>query len=217
MDPPAHAASSAESDYLTPYREAQREHGADFKATLWAHRKSQRIRFRALSRAIDFRGRRLLDAGSGLGDFAQYLLDQGVEYDRYVGVDGIEAVVDAANRRGLPQAEFHAGDLVRDATLFQIGRPDIIAISGTLNTMTEPTALTLLDHAWAAAGQTLLFNFLPTTAGPDAPIQKPPARRLDTHQLLRWAFAKTWSVRYRQDYFPHGHDAMIRMDKPPTP
>ncbi len=89
----------------------------------------------------------------------------------------------------------------------------MVAISGTLNTMDDDEVKRVLEAAWDAAGETLIFNFLSDRAGPKAPPQLDPARWLDTTLLLEWATGKTWAVQFRQDYFPHGHDATVLMRK----
>lgn len=205
--------SISEEDYLDPYRQAQQSHGSDFKVTLWANQRSQRLRFRVMTEMVLFAGKRVLDAGCSRGDFAAYLAERDIPYQRYVGVDGLPDVVEFARSRGLPRSDFVAGDFVTEPALLATGDPQVIAISGTLNTMEDATALTLLDHAWQAARQALIFNFLSDRVAKDAPTQKPPARRLPTLKLLDWALSRTSAVRFRQDYFARGHDATILMWK----
>ncbi len=199
--------------YLEPYREAQRAHGHSFDVTLWGSPHTQRKRFEVFTEMVFLPGKRILDAGCSRGDFAAYLLERGVMYEHFVGVDGLPEVVAYANGRKLERADFHAGDFVRDTALLRLGDPQVVAISGTLNTMDVNTVLKLLDHAWDAAGQSLVFNFLSDTCGDTAPPQEYPAHRLPTLVLLDWAFDQAWDVRFRQDYMPGGHDATIAMTK----
>ncbi|XAM00538.1 hypothetical protein OT109_03940 [Phycisphaeraceae bacterium D3-23] len=197
--------------YLGPYVEAQLEHGSDVKVTLWANERTQRLRFKVMTEMVFLTGKRVLDAGCSRGDFAAYLLERELRYERFVGVDGVPEVIEFANGRSLPGAAFHAGDFVAEPGLLKIGEPQVVAISGTLNTMEDDTALGLLGHAWDAASEALVFNFLSDTVSPKAAPQKYPARRLPTLKLLDWAFQQTSQVVLRQDYFPHGHDATILM------
>eukprot|EP00752_Nemacystus_decipiens_P013533 g11991.t1 len=158
-------------------------------------------------------GKRVLDAGCSRGDFAAYLLEKDVAYESYVGVDAVEPVVTFANSRGLERSRFVAGDFVSDPSYLSTDRPQVIAFSGTLNTMDDDTAIGLLDQAWAATSETLVFNFLSDRASEQAPQQTDPARRLPTLKLMDWALKQTASVRMRQDYFRFGHDATIVMRK----
>ena len=199
--------------YLAPYQAAEQDHGSDFRVTLWANERSQRLRFRVMTEMVFMTGKRVLDAGCSRGDFADYLQETGFAYESFVGVDAVPGVIDFAAGRGLPRSRFVAGDFVADPTLLSIDRPQVVAISGALNTMSDAMAIQLLEHAWDAAGQKLIFNFLSDRASEQAPQQTGPARRLPTLELLDWAMAKTPSVKFRQDYFRFGHDATIAMRK----
>ncbi len=202
--------------YLEPYRRAQADHGESFDVTLWARPETQQRRFRVFSEMVDLNGCRILDAGCSRGDFAAWMIEAGVDYTHFHGVDGVEAVVDFARQRGLPRTSFAAADFVRQpgrlgADLPDDERPDVVAISGTLNTMDWPTARGVLEAAWAGCRETLVFNFLSDRCGPGAPPQLEPAVRLPTDAILDWALRQTWDVTFRQDYFDHGHDASVRM------
>lgn len=199
--------------YLQPYQQAHADHGSDFRVTLWANERSQRLRFRVMSDMVFMLGKRVLDAGCSRGDFAAYLLEKDVAYDSFVGVDAVEPVIDYAASRTLAGTKFVAGDFVSDPTYLTIDRPQVIAISGTLNTMDDDTAIGLLENAWQATSETLVFNFLSDRASDQAPKQTDPARRLPTMKLLDWALKQTSSVQMRQDYFRFGHDATIVMRK----
>ena len=199
--------------YLAPYHEAHADHGSDFKVTLWANERSQRLRFRVMTEMVFMLGKRVLDAGCSRGDFAAYMRDKDIVFDSFVGVDAVEPVIDFANSRGLPRSRFVTGDFVADASHLSIDQPQVIAVSGTLNTMADDTAIALLQNAWQATSETLVFNFLSDRASKEAPSQTAPARRLPMLTLLDWATQQTPSVRMRQDYFRFGHDATIVMRK----
>lgn len=197
--------------YLQPYLDAQREHGTDFDVTLWARPETQRLRFDVFCQMLYLDGKTVLDAGCSRGDFAAFMLERGLNYGGFIGVDGVPEVIAFAADRGLPHSQFVAGDFVKNPSLMATGSPQIVTISGSLNTMDAQTALGVLEGAWAGSSEALIFNFLSDRAGPDAPPQEYPAKRLPTLHLLDWALQKTPNVQLRQDYFPHGHDATILM------
>jgi len=203
----------ARDAYLDPYRQSVQRHGPQFEATLWASPRAQRLRFKVFTELCFMTGKRILDAGCSRGDFAQFLIERNIAFDQYIGVDGVREVIDHALAQNLPRCTFVCGDFLREPQLLATGDPQIICLSGTLNTMTDRQVFALLHAAWSAASQALLFNFLPDTAGPRAARQTRPARRLDTIRILRWAFEQTSQVLYRQDYFKHGHDATVMMRK----
>lgn len=203
----------ARDRYLDPYREHVAEHGTGFGATLWAARQTQRVRFEVFTQMAFLAGKRVLDAGSGEGDLAVFLISRDIHYASYVGIDGVPEVVAAGTQRNLPDARFLVGDCVAEPRVLSEGDPQVICISGTLNTMSLKQAMTLVANAWSAASETLLFNFLSDRCSSRAMPQIGPARRLDTFRLLDWALTQTPLVSFRQDYMPHGHDATICMRK----
>ena len=205
---------STDKPYLHPYREAQDQHGADFGVTLWANQRSQHRRFKVFTQMCFFTGKHLLDAGCSRGDFAAFLLENGIEYARYVGIDALDQLIGYAKQRGLRDARFVCGDFLTQPKLMKTGKPQIICISGSLNTMDLDVALNALQSAWDATRETLIFNFLSDQAYKPAPTQGDPARRHDTFKLLNWALSQTWAVQFRHDYFQNGHDATIMMRKP---
>lgn len=201
--------------YLEPYRQSHRRHGSAFEVTLWASPQSQRLRFEVFSQMGFLAGKRILDAGCSRGDFAAFLVEQEIPFKHYVGIDALCEVVEFAQQRDLPNCEFQCGDFVTNPAILAHARADVVCISGTLNTMDDAHVLAVLEAAWTASRQMLLFNFLSDLAGPGAPPQDDYARRLDALELIAWATAKTPYVAFRQDYFKEGHDATILMRKAP--
>lgn len=207
---------SGDPSYLSAYREAVHQHGCEFESTLWANEKTQRVRFDVFARMCPLAGRRILDAGCSRGDLAAYLIEKKIEYQRFIGLDAVGELIQFAQNRKLPRSEFHCGDFVTHPKLLTTGDPQVIIFSGSLNTMKLDTVMDVLDAAWQATRETLMFNFLSDCATEHAPRQTGPAYRLSTMVLLEWALDQSDHVAFRQDYFPHGHDATIRMDKTKT-
>lgn len=197
--------------YLEPYEQAVNRHGPGFEATLWRNRSMQRTRFEVFQSMLDLTGRRILDAGCGLGDLAAYLSDAKIQYARYIGLDGVADVIRSADRRKLPRAEFHIADFVADPASLAIGEPEIICFSGSLNTVPESDARAVIDEAFRIASHAVLFNFLSDRCPPEL-LRKDtgPAKRFNTLTWLEWAMRMTPDVAFRQDYFG-GHDATIAM------
>ncbi|MEM1208447.1 MAG: class I SAM-dependent methyltransferase [Planctomycetota bacterium] len=236
------AGTTRTDDYLEPYRQAAAAHGGGFASTLWHSRDGQRLRFEVIAAMLSglgdsplgpddraeggepgwpvepfgLAGRRVLDAGCGPGDFAAWMVEHRIAYGRYTGVDGVAEVIEHAASRDLPRASFVAGDFVSEPALLATGEPSIVTLSGALNTMGDDVAVRLLESMWAAAGEGMAFNFLSGRCSPGRAGASYPARRLPTDRLLAWAMSRTPLVRFRQDYFPGGHDATIAMRKPPV-
>lgn len=214
--------------YLQPYREAIKRFGAGFQATLWSSPEAQHTRFDVMidligsgahgaacgAAAVDLRGLDdsiVLDVGCGTGDFAQRLLERNVGFRRYIGIDAVNEMIDAAKARQLARCEFAFGDVLSSPEILAGAMPDFICVSGTLNTMDETTARRLVQTAFDAAAQGVAFNFLsnrPDEQWHDKDLG--PARRFDTIRWLDWSLHLTPRVRFAQDYLD-GHDATIVM------
>jgi len=198
-------------DYLEPYHDAMKRFGPSFETTLWRNRSFQIKRFEVFCDMVDPTGRRLLDAGCGLGDLYDYLEHAGSAPSLYVGLDALPGMVDEAKRRhvGCESVDFQTVDFVADRASLRPCEPDIIFISGALNTVPEDIAREVLVAAFDACGEAFVFNFLSNRCSAEAAGRDTaPATRFDTVGLLDWALRTTPFVRFRQDYLT-GHDATI--------
>jgi len=211
--PPAEPDKGTPAAYLAPYQDVvDREGAATFAATLWYDRATQEKRFAVLAHMVRLEGLRLLDAGCGLGDLKAWLDREQVRLQHYIGVDGLEGVIAAAEDRGFRDASFYVADFVRHPEILGVEKPDLIFFSGSLNTVPEAEARRGIAGAWELARQGVGFNFLSHACSPArANADTGPAHRFDTHAWLRWATGITPAVAFRQDYFRGGHDATIVM------
>ena len=156
--------------YLRPYLSAAQRYGSGFGTLLWASPKTQAVRFDALIRAATgdaIRGHRLLDVGCGRADLLDHLRHRRVIPSAYVGLEAVEDLAVAVERKALPAATVIRGDFVRQPELMRSAKADVVVISGSLNTMDADAFHAAVAAAFAAAGRVLAFNFLagPTLAG----------------------------------------------------
>jgi SAM-dependent methyltransferase len=193
-------------EYLEPYLQAARRHGAGFGALLWATPATQTARFDAICRMADLNGRSVLDVGCGRADFFDHLNAQRIKVVRYVGLEAVPALVDAARAKARANYEIIEADFVAEPQRLRVGA-QVIVLSGSLNTLEAAEFYSTLHQAYAAAGETLVFNFLCST-------------RLAGASYLRWRsvddvmmFAHTLSQRVEklEDYLPG--DCTVAMGK----
>lgn len=70
------------------------------------------IRFKVLTEIGDFRGKRILDLGCGIGDFYQYLQDHNIDCE-YTGYDINQNIVQLAKER-FPDINFEVKDILEE-------------------------------------------------------------------------------------------------------
>jgi RimJ/RimL family protein N-acetyltransferase len=85
------------------------QHGVDVHALAWGSRQSQRLRFRVLAECANLEGTSVLDVGSGLGDFYDWLNESHITVD-YTGIDLTPRMVESACQR-FPEVRFKVGSL----------------------------------------------------------------------------------------------------------
>ncbi|MHC4975142.1 MAG: hypothetical protein ACYTF7_00890 [Planctomycetota bacterium] len=209
----AEAANTPE--YLRHYREIVDEKGPGFDATGWRNPDFQIERFRVFGEMYDFAGKVVLDAGAGQADFAAYLIDEKIVYESFHAFEAIPEMARLIATRGLPNVVVHQRDFAADVGCFgEVSDVDVLVFSGSLNTMEQDAAVRVLERAWEACGEAVVFNFLSDRCDPSLlKAETGPASRFDTLALISWALEKTPVVRFRQDYLG-GHDATIAMLRP---
>ena len=70
------------------------------------------IRFKVLTEVGDFRGKKILDLGCGIGDFYQYLQENKIKCE-YVGYDINPNIIKLAKER-FPKANFEVKDILEE-------------------------------------------------------------------------------------------------------
>jgi SAM-dependent methyltransferase len=197
--------------YLQPYKDAVKTFGGTFDATLWQSKKGQLIRFEVFRMFVDFTNCSIVDVGCGIGDFAQFLVDQKVAYDSFYGIDAMEEMIVTAANRSIERSTFSTVDIV--TSLDQIPKTDWITCSGTLNAMGEALAIQTIDALFERCNVGFAFNFLSDQSGRDPEREcLEPATRFNTIGLLNHVFTQTPLISFTQTYL-NGHDATIVMRK----
>jgi SAM-dependent methyltransferase len=147
------------ASYLEPYLRAAARHGDGFGSLLWASPQTQAARFDAMMRLCEFRNRNVLDVGCGRGDFLDHLILRGARPAHYVGIEAVEELVESARRKKHVDCIITRADFVREPARLLVGA-DVIAFSGSLNTLDAEAFYATLRTAYAAAAQAVVFNFL---------------------------------------------------------
>jgi hypothetical protein len=152
-------------EYLRPYADATAAHGGGFGSLLWASHRTQRVRFDAIRRTSDFSGKTILDAGCGRADLFDYLIDRGVALDHYIGLEAIEELAGACERKASDRCTIVRCDFVNEPKRLFAGA-DWLVFCGSLNTLDTQSFYETIRYAFDAAGAGVTWNFLdsPTLA-----------------------------------------------------
>lgn len=215
-------------DYLEPSRQALDRHGAAaFESLLWFNAACQTRRFEVFAQTIGLAGRRIADLGCGRADLLLWMQDQGIAHADYIGCDAMPEFMvfcqARAEARQAAPARFFETDFVAEEAVFrwlvEEEGADTLLFSGSLNTLDEATARTVLDRAWQALGRcpggVLAFNFLSQIEGqPKNPVPTD-LSRFGAQGLVGWALERTPLILFCQ-YYLGGHDATLVMVQPPT-
>lgn len=139
------------------YEEALLKYGPDSAQALqWKNRKSQQVRFAALSQVASLAGKSVLDVGCGVGDLYKYLQDSFARVD-YCGLDVVPGMIAAAKQK-YPGARFvHAN--VLDFT----EQYDYVLASGALTYNMQggkELYFEIIKHMYALAKKGVAFNVL---------------------------------------------------------
>jgi len=151
--------TTSSPSYLEPYLTASRKYGAGFGTLLWASPKTQAIRFKALLQAVDISNLAVMDVGCGRADFLEFMLNTHRYPRSYTGIEAVETLVHAAERKKLPNCKIVHGDFVANPKLLSTSA-DVLFYSGSLNTMDSKAFFSSIQAGFDAALQAVVFNFL---------------------------------------------------------
>ncbi len=183
--------------YLQPYLSAARKHGAGFGTLLWASPKTQEIRFKALLDPVDVTALTVLDVGCGRADLLEYMIRTGQCPSAYIGLEAVDALSRAAEKKQLPNCKIIRGDFVSYPGVLEVNA-DLLLVSGALNTMDKACFYACLTNMIRASRRGVVFNFLasPYLAG---------ASHLTWHEIDDvLLFCRNFSTRVqcKTDYLP---------------
>jgi SAM-dependent methyltransferase len=151
---PTFAMPRVETDHF--YRRSLERHGHTAEGVQWNSTHSQHARFEILRQFLpeDLSTLTLADAGCGLGDFYSFLDTQGSRPDRYVGLDVVEPMVEAARLR--TGCEILLLDILQEP----LPQADYYVCSGAMNTLTREETRAFIERCFMASTRGFVFNLL---------------------------------------------------------
>ncbi len=183
------------------------EFGHDPRACDYGRAESQRRKFRALSTALDYTGRSVLDVGCGFADYADHLAGHHSAV-RYAGVDLSTAMIERA-RAAHPGLDLRVGNLLEepaDENYDIVSANGIFYLLGTEAPMLMPR---LVRAMYARCREAVIFNSLSTWAT----VQEPGEFYADPLTTVAWCRELSPWITLRHDYLPHDFTVIIRREK----
>lgn len=140
------------------YGTAYEVYGETPRGVQWHSIETQEVRFRVLREFLpqDLSRLSLVDAGCGFGDLYLYLQRQGDEPGRYIGIDLMEPMVEAARRR--TGCEILLLDILDESVA--LPEADVYLCSGAMNTLTRDETRRFINRCLDASRFGFVFNLL---------------------------------------------------------
>jgi SAM-dependent methyltransferase len=196
---------SAQPAYLEPYARAVEAHGAEFPALLWASPRTQAKRFDAMLSLQNPRGLAVLDLGCGRADLLDHMIRRRVRPARYVGIEGVRELAEAARDKAVANSEIIVADFVSDPGRMRVDA-DVIYCSGALNTLEEDDFHRVIRDTFDAARHALVFNFLASPLLAAAPF----LRWRERDDVLQFARTLSTGIESREGYLPGDCTILLR-------
>lgn len=178
--------------------------GHDPRACDYGRSESQRRKFQALSDALDYRGRSVLDVGCGFADYADFLRARHAGV-RYSGVDLSPAMIERA-RAAHPDLDLRVANLLEEPVA---ELADIVSANGIFYLL-GPDAPRLMPELvralFARCREAVIFNSLSTWAS----VHEPGEYYADPLATVAWCREISPWVSLHHDYLPHDFIIVLR-------
>jgi SAM-dependent methyltransferase len=176
------------------YNSSLDEYGYTPRGITWGSKKSQCDRFSVMLGLGDFNKKSVLDVGCGLGDFWDYLLQQGICVKKYLGIDINEKLISVARAR-YPKGNF----LVLDMLSEEVEDFDFLVASGTFGINVpnwEELTYKMLIKMFSISRIGMSVNFLSTYS-----VTRSGSHYVDPSEMLYFVCAQlSKKIILRQDY-----------------
>lgn len=182
------------------FQKSYKAYGYSPSALQWTSRQTMDNRFEALTRALDFENKSILDVGCGFGDIIPFIENKTKKFE-YLGVDLVEEIVLEA-RKQYPKYKFTTADYFANPIKEEF---DIVLTSGTLNgnlgIETLEFRLKAIQVMWEHAHIACAFNMLGSHPQPG----NDPGYLVhyaDSLEILSFCLTLTPKLVFIQDYDP---------------
>ena len=139
------------------YKKAYEKYGLSSKGVHWSSKNRQYLRFEILTNFIkkDLSDSSVIDIGCGFGDYINYLNENQIKINSYLGVDCEGFMINLCNKKH-SSYEFKRVNILKD----NIPNYDYLICSGALNILTEVEFYDAIEKCFNASKKGFAFNFL---------------------------------------------------------
>jgi len=139
------------------YKKSYENYGISAKGLHWSSKETQYKRFEIIVNLLkkEILDSSIIDIGSGFGDFLNYLDENFIKLNSYIGVDCEDFILDIARKR-FPLNFFLKCDILKN----EIPNADYLICSGALNIFKTQDIFIAIDNCFKASDKGFIFNFL---------------------------------------------------------
>ena len=198
-----------EKQYLIDfYRKNYETFGDSIQALAWYNRETQAKRFEIFTSFYDINDSSIIDIGSGLGDFWEYLKNHGYNV-KYTGIDIVPDFVERAKNKYCGEADFFCMDLKEVKNNY-----DYVFASGTFNHKqknNEKYIIKAINIMFNIAAKGVIFNLLSIYTTSNMKDNKM-FYYYDPEKIVEYARKLTNKVLIKHDYLPNDFTIGFRKD-----
>ena len=139
------------------YKKSIKQFGISAQGVHWNSKYTQYKRFEIITKLIkkDIKNSTILDAGSGFGEYYNYLKTINKLPKKYIGVDCESMIIDIAKKR-FPNIEFDVVDILKDPLI----EVDYIVSSGALSLLSYDDCEKFIQKCYSYSQKGFVFNYL---------------------------------------------------------
>ena len=139
------------------YKESISKFGISAQGVHWNSKYSQYKRFEILTQFIidDISDTSIIDVGCGMGEYYNYLMDEGLEPKTYLGIDCEIDMINISKKR-YPRTNFIKQNVLDDELI----SADYYICSGAMNILTIDEFYIFIKKCYEKSEKGYIFNFL---------------------------------------------------------
>jgi SAM-dependent methyltransferase len=189
--------SNHKKDNTEFYKKALKKHGISAKGVHWNSKYTQYKRFEVLTLFLkDIESSFIVDAGCGLGEYYNYLIDSNKKPFSYLGIDCEEMMIELAQKRFV-NINFKVVDILKN----ELVNSDYYICSGAMNLLSKDEIFIFIKKCFISSNKGFAFNFL----------KNDPLTKVKIEEIINYSKTLSKKVTIKDDYLQN--DVSIYLEK----